>query len=70
MLVFKIQPSEFWGMTPGEWWVIHDLHHEQMGAIRKTGKQSLTKAEALDLKRELNEAIEKERREHGRDAKN
>jgi hypothetical protein len=64
-MVFKVQPSEFWAMTPGEWWVLYDMHREQMGAIRNAGRQGLSKSEAQEMKRELDEIVKKERREHG-----
>jgi len=62
VLVFKVQPSEFWSMTVGEWWVLYDMHREQMGAIEnKSGNRKMNKAELAELKRGLDEEIAKDR---------
>lgn len=37
--VWRIPPSEFWNMTPMEWWWLHDLQQERMGPRPRTKQE-------------------------------
>jgi hypothetical protein len=66
VLVFKVQPSEFWQMTMGEWWTLYDMHVEQSEASTNAAsgktRSRLTRADKDRLHRGLMDALAKEKK--------